>query len=259
MSRTTTNNTTRWRAAGTHFGLSVLVAALVLAAIYFVWYPGALFDSAGGRDLFTLIACVDVTIGPLITLIIFVPGKRGLAFDLVVIAVLQLAALAYGVYVLYESRPVWIVFVKDRFELVRANYLLEEDIGKARPPYDELPLDGPRVVGARMPADPKEQLAISLSGAAGRDLQTFPQHYVPYEQVKAEAAAKSLPFARLAEFNAAKRDQLAQWPGRLGRSPDAVRYLPLRAGKVDLAVLVDAKTGDYLATAGLHPWEYWNK
>ena len=250
---------TRWRAAGTHFGLSIAVAMLVLGAIYFVWYPGALFDSAGGRDLFTLIACVDVTIGPLITLIIFVPGKRGLAFDLVVIAVLQLAALSYGVWVLYESRPVWIVFVKDRFELVRANYLQAEDVGKAKPPYDELPLDGPRVVGARMPADPKEQLEIGLSAAGGRDLQMFPQHYVAYEQVRGEAAAKSLPYARLAEFNSARRDELAQWPQRLGRPAEGIRYLPLRAGKVDLAVLVDARSGDYLATAGLHPWEDWNK
>jgi hypothetical protein len=202
---------------------------------------------------------VDVTIGPLITLIIFVPGKRGLAFDLVVIALLQLAALSYGVWVLYESRPAWIVFVKDRFELVRANYLLDEDVAKAKPPYDRLPLDGPRVVGARLPADPKEQLAIGLSAASGRDLQMFPQHYVAYEQVRAEAAARSLPYARLADFNAANRDELAQWPKRLGRPAEAIRYLPLRAGKVDMTVLVDAKSGDYLAIAGLHPWEYWNK
>ena len=37
---------------------------------------------------------VDVTLGPLITLIIFKPGKKGLLFDLVVIGMMQSAALA---------------------------------------------------------------------------------------------------------------------------------------------------------------------
>jgi hypothetical protein len=176
-----------------------------------------------------------------------------------VIALLQVAALGYGVWVLYESRPVWIVFVKDRFELVRANHVLEAEIPKAKAPFDRMPIDGPHIAGARMPTDPQEQFRIGISAAAGQDIQTYPQYLVPYEQVKGEAAAKSLPFKRLADFNAAKRAELEQWPARLKRPAEEIRYLPLRAGKVDLAVLVDAKNGDYLATADLHPWEYWNK
>ena len=248
---------TRWRAAAVHFALSVLIAALVFATIYFVWYPGALFGSAGGRELFLLIACVDVVIGPLITLIIFVPGKRGLAFDLVVIALLQLAALSYGVWVLYESRPVWIVFVKDRFELVRANHVLEAERAKAKPPYSELAIDGPKVVGARMPADPAEQLRISISAAkAGQDLQTYPQYLVPYESVKRQAAAKSLPFERLLTLNPQRRAEIERMRERLGRPAESIRYLPLRAGKVDLAVLVDAASGDFIEVEGLKPWTY---
>lgn len=247
---------TRWRASATHFGLCLLVAGLVFAAIYFVWYPGALFPSAGGRDLFLLIACVDVVIGPLITLIIFVPGKRGLLFDLVVIALLQIAALSYGVWVLYESRPVWIVFVKDRFELVRANYILDQERAKAKPPYHQLAIDGPKVVAARMPTDPAEQLRIGLTAAAGRDIQTYPQHFVPYDELKRDAAAKSLPFERLLTLNPRKRHEIERMRARLSRPAEAIRYLPLRAGKADLAVMVDAKTGDFLEIAGLRPWEY---
>jgi hypothetical protein len=239
-----------------HFALSVLIAALVFAAIYFVWYPGALFGSAGGRDLFTLIAGVDVVIGPLITLIIFVPGKRGLAFDLVVIALLQLAALSYGTWVLYESRPAWIVFVKDRFELVRANHILDAARSKPKPPLNVLPVDGPKLAGARMPADPAEQLRISITAAAGQDVQTYPQYLVPYDTVKAEAAAKGLPFERLFKMNAKRSVEIERIRERLGRPAQSIRYLPLRAGKVDLAVLVDAKTGDVIEIEGLKPWEY---
>src|SRR4051812_39853954 len=95
----------RIRAATLHLALSAAIAAAVFLPIYFFWYPDVLFSKAGGRDLFFLILGVDVTIGPLITFVIFVPRKKGLAFDLAVIAILQTAALAYGVYVLFESRP----------------------------------------------------------------------------------------------------------------------------------------------------------
>ncbi len=72
----------RARAAGIHLALSATVAAAVFLAIYFFWYPDVLFESAGGRTLFLLIASVDVTIGPLITFIIFVPGRGGLSSTL---------------------------------------------------------------------------------------------------------------------------------------------------------------------------------
>src|SRR5216110_724658 len=92
----------RYRAALIHFGLSSIVAGAAFVVVYFLWYAEPLFEGAGGKQLFILLAGVDVTIGPLITLIIFKPGKPGLKFDLVVIAMMQLAALVYGTHVVFE-------------------------------------------------------------------------------------------------------------------------------------------------------------
>lgn len=247
---------TRWGAAALHFGVTVLIAAAVFAAIYFVWYPGALFGAAGGRDLFLLIAGVALVLGPVITLIIYVPGKRGLAFDLVVLAAVQAAALGYGVWVLYESRPVWIVFVKDRFELVRANQIVESERAKAKPPYDELSVTGPRVIGARMPSDPDEQLRIGLTGAAGQDLQTYPQYFVAYDEVRESAAAKGEPMRRLVELNPGAQGEIARVRAKAARPDERLRFLPLRAGKRDLTVVVDAQGGEWIDAAALRPWEY---
>jgi len=247
---------TRWVAAPIHLGLSALVATLVFAVVYFVWYPGALFEAAGGRALFLLIACVDVTIGPLITLIIFVPGKKGLNFDLAVIAVLQFSALCYGAYVLYESRPVWIVFVKDRYELVRANQVLEAERAKAKPPYDELSLTGPRLVGARMPTDPDEQLRIALSAARGQDVQTYPQYLIPYDDVRAQARAKARALPQLRVLNPKSSLLIDRMPDKLGHPADELGFLPLRAGRVDLTVVIDRRNGDVLGTYALRPWRY---
>ena len=42
---------------------------------------------------------------------------------------------------------------------------------------------GPRIIGAKLPTDPKEQMELMISGIAGRDVQLFPRYYVPYDEV----------------------------------------------------------------------------
>ena len=166
----------RVRAALIHLTLSAAVAAAVFLPIYFFWYPDVLFESAGGRDLFFLIVGVDVSLGPLITLIIFKPGKKGLVFDLIVIGLMQTAALTYGVYVLFESRPVYLAFVKDRFEIVRANGFPPGELEKAHAQgYDQLAWTGPKLVGVKLPTDPDEQFKLMISGFAGVDAQYYPR------------------------------------------------------------------------------------
>jgi hypothetical protein len=246
----------RWKAAGIHLSLSVLVAIVALLSIRFLWYPGALFGAAGGLTLFLLIAGVDVAIGPLCTLVVFKQGKKGLAFDLATIAVLQLAALSYGSWVLFESRPAWIVFTVDRFELVRANDVLPDEMRKAKPPYDRIPLTGPRVVAVVKPKNPDEQLRLITAGLQGKDLQLFPQHYVPYFNVAADVAAHAQRLGELDRFNPGRSAEIAALPAKFGKSEAQLGFLPMRAGKADLAVLVDRSSGSYLGIVALKPWQY---
>lgn len=248
----------RFRAAAIHASLSLIVASAVFLVNDFVWYPDALFAHAGGRELLVLISGVDVAIGPLLTLIVFVPGKKGLAFDIATIAVLQLAALSCGTWVLFESRPVYVVFVKDRFELVRANEIPPEEAAKAKSgPYGDLPWTGPRTVAARMPKDPDEQFRVMMSGMSGVDLHFFPQYYVAYDEARNEVVAHGAPIGELRRLNpqsAAAIDRLVE---KLGRPEAGLRFLPMRAGTaVDLAVIVDAARGDVLNIAALRPWEH---
>lgn len=246
----------RYRAALTHFALSMLVVGTVFLVVYFVWYPEPLFRGAGGRDLFLMLALVDVTIGPLVTLLIFKPGKWGLKFDLAVIALLQVGALAYGTHVVFEARPAWIVFLKDRFDLVRANQLFEEERGKWKPPFDREPLTGPRIAGARIPKDPDEQFRTMLTALAGYDVSSFPQHYVPYADVRAEAAARGRRLPDLRGLNPDRVGEVDRVLATLGRKEEQVAFLPLRAGKRDLTVLIDSKSGDVLALTDFRPWKY---
>lgn len=246
----------RYQASLTHFAISLAVAGLVYVAVRALWYPGPLFEIADGLGLLLLIICVEVTLGPLITLIVFRPGKWGLKFDLTVIGVLQASALVYGLYAIAESRPVFVTFVKDRFELVRAGELDDSDLARAVPPFNSASFFGYRVAGAKIPKDPTEQWKLMDSAIlAGKDIQYFPRFYVPYADVAAEAGRRAAPMARLRELN----------PGRVAEVDKVVRgagpeagfgFLPMRAGEHDMSVVVEKATGRIVALLPLRPWEY---
>jgi hypothetical protein len=246
----------RYRAALTHFVISALVVSTVFVLVYFLWYPEPLFRGAGGRDLFLVLAMVDVTVGPLITLIIFKPGKKGLKFDLATIAVLQLAALAYGTHVVFEARPVWVVFLKDRFDLVRANQVQDESRERAKAPFRSLSLTGPKIAAARIPEDPDEQFRTLITALAGVDVSSYPQHYVPYEEARGDVLGKARPIRELRELNPESGPEIDRILRNLGRGEGEVAFLPLRAGKSDLTVLVDARSGTVLQLVALRPWKY---
>jgi hypothetical protein len=242
----------RWRASGIHLLLSAAVAAAMLAFMLTVWYPRPLFEAAGGDRLIFILVAVDVTLGPLITLIIFKAGKRGLKFDLAVIAMVQLSALAYGMHTVYLARPVYLVFTKDRFELVSAKDLDPEDLHKVTDPeFDHLPLGGPRYIAAVSPSDPTARQKMLMSSLEGKDLQMFPQYYVPYEQEIGSVLARAQPVATLLGRDTERVQRGLQ---SAGRSQEAVKYLPLRASQVDGAVLLDAKTGAPLGIVLVDPW-----
>ncbi len=246
----------RLRASALYLAVTATVATLVFLLMHWLWYPGALFSSAGGRDLFFLISGVDLVLGPLIVLIIYQPGKKGLKFDLAAIGTLQLLALASGIWVLYESRPAYIVFIKDRFELVRANDLADEDLAKVRNgPFAQAPRAGPRVVGALLPKDPNEQFNIGMAAMqGGRDVHLLPQYYVPYDQLKGDVMLKAFPMSRLRELNPSRIAEIDALEKRLGRGDADLRFLPMRSEKEDLAVILDNKSAEVLDTTTLRPW-----
>ena len=246
----------RLRAGLIHLTLSAAIAAVVFLLIYFIWYPDVLFESAGGRDLFTVVVAVDVTLGPLVTALVYVPGKWGLKFDLFVIGTLQLTARAFGVHVLFEARPVNIVFVKDRFELVRANEYPEGELEKiSSGAHGSLTWTGPRIVGAKLPADPKERTDLMFSTiGGGPDIHLLPRYYVPYDEVRSLAKEKAERMQKLRERNPAHAKEVDALVAGLGRAEENLRFIPMRAGKTDLTVVIDANTGKILRISSLKPW-----
>ena len=245
----------RWNASGLHLAISAVIGVGVVALMLALWYPQHYFAAMGGDTLILLLIGVDVVIGPLITLIVYDPKKKSLRFDLAVIALLQLAALAYGCSVMLNARPVFNVFVVDRFEVIAANAVDEESREKAAPPFRSLSLTGPKLVGAKEPSDPKRMSDIVISAVGGGlDLANLPDLFVPYEEVEASAGRAAKPLAELAKRQPQDASIIRSFISESGRPEDAIGYLPMKARNKDMAVVVDKKTGDVLGIVPVNPW-----
>ena len=106
---------TKVKAFATHLGISFVIFLVILSFIIFVWYPPPFFSSDGGWQGIRIIAGVDLVLGPVLTLIVFKPGKPGLKFDLTVIGIIQTCALAWGIWTVHHERPIATVFVDNYF------------------------------------------------------------------------------------------------------------------------------------------------
>lgn len=244
--------TTRFKAATIHLLISAIVASIVLLLMIVLWYPAPYFSAAGAGHLLFLLFAVDLIIGPLITLIIFDTKKKSLKFDLATVAALQLAAFLYGMNIVFEARPAYVVFVEDHFEVVSANEIHPTNLAKvSNPEFKSMPLTGPRIVAAVPPTNADEAMSVVTAKELGLGLQIFPQHYVTYAS-QAEAIVKhGKPISVLLEDYPYVKDKVAQVLKKTGKSEVDLRFLPLRSRTAEMATLIAAKSGEIVDLVSL--------
>ena len=101
-----------------HLSISATIVGIVCALIFFVWYPQPFFQIAGASSVLKVLIGVDLIVGPLLTLLLYKPGKPKLLFDMSCIALIQIVALVYGTAIIFSERPYYLVFAVDRFEVL---------------------------------------------------------------------------------------------------------------------------------------------
>ena len=245
---------TRWKAAGIHLAASACVLACAAGLAIALWYPPSLFDLAGADRLLLVLAIIDVTAGPLLTLLVYRHGKPGMRFDLAVIALLQFGFFAYGAHAFWVSRPVFIVGAVDRFELVFANELAPEALDAATPPYDRLGAGRPRLVGLALPREPAARSALLLEEIAGKKAIHQPRLYRSFDTVAAQLLRHARPVDEVARVDATAREALEEALRRHDLAARNVRWLPLDSSRGGAIQLVDAGTGWPLDTISVDPW-----
>lgn len=239
----------RFIASGLHAGASLLVASAAGLLVFGIWYPYPYQEISGGRELFLLIVSVDVTLGPMITFAVFNRTKswRLLRRDLAFVALIQLSALAYGLWTVCIARPVHLVFEYDRFTVVHAIDISPDLVIKAPAGVIALPFSGPTLLALRPLRDSQEKADLTLAALGGQALNARPDLWQPYSNAKNDVLRAMKPVGDLKMRFPANSTDIDARIRETGRSPDAVGYLPMAGRKYFWTVLVDTVTAEVVA------------
>ena len=245
----------RLRASGIHLCISLTLAFLAGLLVFGVWYPYPYREISGGRELFLILVSVDVILGPLITFSIFSRGKtrKTLQRDLAVVGMLQLAALAYGLWTVFIARPVHLVFETDRFRAVHAVEVPDDLLGKAPPELRTLPMFGPTTLSVRPFKDPNEKVEMVLAEFGGTPLAARADFWQSYAAGKSAVLAAAKPVKELKARMPAQSAAIDQAVVASGRKADELAYVPLFGRKGFWTVFIDPGTAQILAFMPLDP------
>ncbi len=168
------------RAFSYHLLASLIVVGLFALIILTVWYPSIWSKALGGYDLFIKIVIIDLIAGPLCLGLVYKAHKplKEKLIEIITIGSIQLAFLGYGLWVLSESRPAFIVFAVDRFDVYVANEIDQDYLGD-HPPFNKISITGPVYAGIdpkRVPKDLGSDLVI-----AGLDISMLAKYYEPID------------------------------------------------------------------------------
>lgn len=238
-------NLSRLQAFGIHLVISLLILFVLLYLLVFHWYPDFYFHSDGGWQGIRIIVSVDLVLGPLLTLIVFKPGKKGLKFDLGLIGLIQVGSLAAGVWIVYDQRPAALVFADKQFFTVSYGSLRLWDIDPSS--LDHLPRESGSIVKAYtvLPEDKGQLSKLRFAGLQGK----LPMHmrtdlYEPY----AEHAVKVIPLGRTTTWMkteyADQTKHLNDWLANRQLTDEDARYLPLTTRDADGYLVIDSQSGE---------------
>lgn len=246
--------TTKRRAFLSHLALSATVVGAVCALIFFVWYPAPYFAIKGAWNVLRVLVGVDLVVGPLLTLILFRPGKPGLAIDVTMIAMIQLSALLYGTSVIYQERPYYAVFAVDRFEVLARRDV--DPAAAAGVEFARKPTIGPVLAYAEMPADPTEfQRLLTETLFEGKpDIERRPEYWRSYEDNRAAIMARAGKLSELAEDQPELEGIIRRASAEMGQDPSAVPYVPVIGPGGALTLVIEAETARPLRVLDIDPW-----
>lgn len=245
---------TRWKASGIHFAVSFIVLALIIGFVVWRWYPPALFGMAKAGVLLSILTAVDVVLGPLLTLIIYRHGKKGLKLDLIVIAALQVGALVFGLHTIWQSRPAYIVATTDRFHMVFANEIDLASAAQAPPEYRQAPWFGAKLVAAPLPEDSKAQLAAMLEAISGVEIHLQPARYRAYPGPNRDPAPAAIPLQNALAMALPDSRARMEAASRQHGDKKELGLLPLISSRGSAGILIDGRNGTIVGIVDIDPW-----
>jgi hypothetical protein len=233
---------------------SAALLLLVFALVRLLWYPGAYFTISGvSRQLWILVGVVMV-VGPVLSAVVYKPGKKGLIMDLGILAAVELAAVIVVSALLFQGRPYFTVFAVDRFEAVAVQEIsgspFAQDLLVSRPGQK------PLLFYAELPEDP-EKLSVLIDETVFQgmaDIDRRPEFWKPYSAGIATIKAAARPLQALLGRNDRRSIVVNKWLAKSGGSAQDYIVLPLRGRAGDATIILSADNGYPVATLAVDPW-----
>jgi len=239
----------RFKAFGIHLALSIIVIMLFLLIVTQIWYPGPLFKLEGVWQGLQILIPVDAILGPILTLLLYVPGKKGLKLDLTVIAVLQVGALAYGGMLIYKQRPVAYAFVADRFEVVLASESYFYDIPTER--FTDYNGSFPFITYVLPPQSSQERAYFLINGI---NIKKLAERHYPIGQYIDTIAKESIDLDKLRQTNEKSTLAIDNFLKEHGEKSEFI-FLPLQSSTYqNIIAVINVETRSIKGYVDLDPW-----
>ena len=239
------SNKLRFKSAVTamclHFVATLLVAFIVAALVFGVWYPHPYRAMSGGTELFFLVIGVDIVCGPLLTLVLFNPTKpkREMVVDLGLVVIMQLTALSYGIWTVQQARPLYLVHEVDRFKVIALADIDVQELNNLPKILQIHLFKGPQTTGLREANKAEREIVMFESVQGGRDYGERPSFYAIYDATRALAAyQKAKPISDFVKKYPMKQSDINKLQLQLqGGDVGQLRYVPIIARQDWIAVL----------------------
>jgi hypothetical protein len=231
-----------------HLLSSATVLTLILGSLYFGWYrwPGWYLTDVTRVAL--VMVCVDVVLGPTLTLIIANQKKsrRELTRDIGVVVVMQLCALTYGSVQLWNGRPLYYAYSEGILQLVQA-YDIDADEAKLgreqNPAFAPHWYSLPRWIWAPLPPDTETRKQIMTAAiTGGDDVISMPRYFKPWGDGVAQLRAHLKKPDEVAYFAKSEKKKLKEKMRAAGMPDDQMVTMPLTGRGFPLLAVFDPKS-----------------
>lgn len=244
----------RFQAFALHLTTSAIVVSLFLALTFFVLYPPPLFEVEGTLSAIQILLGVDIVLGPLLTLIVFKPGKPSLKFDMAVIIAIQLAGFIYGAHVIVSERPAIVSFAVDRFVVISAADTKDMAMDKLDSKQVKLKAIGPTYVYAEMPEDPAKYDLVFGPLEGKPDLERRPEFYRDFHANIARNFDEAIDLKKYVQKYPDARDAVENYLKASGKSYEDIAAYPVSGKQHDMVIVVDKQSKQLAGFIDINPW-----
>lgn len=233
-----------------HLSISIIIILFASLMIFFLWYPSSLATALGVTHLFLMLLIIDIIVGPLLGLFVYKEGKKTLKFDLGIVVILQICAFSYGLYMLEQGRPAWIVFDSLNFTVVKKSDIEAINIHQSKVEYQQPSWSAPTFVATQFFLEPvaRKFFNSNITRQTNSVIRS-PIYYTNLANAKIKIQFSSLPLSSLELYN--DKNNVAEI---VQSYPDANAWIGLSAPVKDMVVLINKEKAEVVKIVDLRPW-----